>query len=232
MANSPQSQPSTEPNDRAKKSVAQENTEKFLQKLFAQAPHFEASFRKICELGCPSEEFGQRLWATCMLISQGSIPLLHGGSLSKAQLRSLPKRMRALGAIIGALNNTPLAPGNEFSLLPNDPERKVGREYIAQRYKLLPGVLYVYAEHLERFERTGRNRFKRLTSAHLLALMMLWFAETHTGARGMQTLPSLWNRDVSSRERRMVTRRASSQRMGSRNCTSAGGTTCQTLGCD
>jgi hypothetical protein len=48
-------------------------------------------FSEICDSGCP----------------------LNGGNLTKAQLKGLPKRLRALAEIIAALNATLLAPSNE-----------------------------------------------------------------------------------------------------------------------
>jgi hypothetical protein len=91
-------------------SVAQKRAEAFLQKLFAEGPHFEESFRKICDWGCPRDEFGKLLWATCVMMSFRATPLINGGNLTKAQLKGLPKRLQTLAGIIKRLNATPLAP--------------------------------------------------------------------------------------------------------------------------
>jgi hypothetical protein len=166
-------------------SVARESTENFKKKLFAKGVHYEERFRKICDAGCPSEEFGQLLWATCMLMSLRSIPLINGGNLSKAQLKSLPKRLRALAAIIKALNGTPLAPGNEVNFMPYAPDgtrARDAREYLVMRYEMLPGMLIVYSYHLERFSKIARDTRKRLTAGHVSAIQIVHYVENRTGS--------------------------------------------------
>src|SRR5438105_789297 len=84
---------------RADNSKARERTKAFLQKLFANGAHIEECFGKICDSGCPRDEFAQFLWATSTLMSFQNAPLVNGGNLTKAQLKGLPKRLRALAEI-------------------------------------------------------------------------------------------------------------------------------------
>ena len=190
MSDPAQSQRSDEPFVQAepvptKKSVARESTETFLQKLFANGAHFEQCFRKICDSGCPRDEFGQLLWATCTVMSSRTMPLLSGGNLTKAQLKGLPKRLRVLAEIIKALNATPLAPGNEVKFMPYAPEgtrARAARDYLVKRYEMLPGMLMVYSYHIERFARIARSKLKRLTMAHVLAIGVVRCVENHTGS--------------------------------------------------
>jgi len=166
-------------------SVARKSTGNFKEKLFAKGAHYEECFRRICDAGCPPEEFGQLLWATCMLISFRSIPLINGGNLSKAQLKSLPKKLRALAATIKALNGTPLAPGNEVKFMPYAPEgshARAAREYLVKRYEMLPGMLMVYSCHIERFSKIARDICKRLTGGHILAIKIMHYVEDRTGS--------------------------------------------------
>jgi hypothetical protein len=169
----------------AKKAVASESTDKFLKKLFANGAHLEECFHRICNAGCPTEEFGQLLWATCMLMSFQSVPLFNGGNLTKAQLKGLPKRMRALAEIIEALNATPLTPGNEVKFMPDAPKgtsAQAARKYLVQRYEMLPRMLNFYSYHLERFTRIVRKSLKRLTTAHVSAIRVLRYVEDCTGS--------------------------------------------------
>jgi hypothetical protein len=186
MSDHAQRQPSDESFVQAEAVPAvRERTEGFLQKLFANGAHVEECFCKICDSGCPRDEFGQLLWATCMLMSFRTIPLINGGNLTKAQLKGLPKRIRALAEIIGALNKTPLAPGNEVKFMPYAPEgtrARAARDYLVQRYEMLPGMLHVYSYHLERFTKIARNTLKRLTMAHISAISVVRYVEDRTGS--------------------------------------------------
>ncbi len=166
-------------------SVAQKSMEVFLQKLFAKGPHFEQSFKKICDSGCPRHEFGPLLWATCFLISFGSTPLVNAGNLTKAQLKGLPKRIQALAGIIKRLNATPLAPSNEVLFMPYAPEgtrAKAARDYLVQRYEMLPGMMMAYSYHIERLAKIARGTMKRLTTAHVSAIRVVLYVEDHTGS--------------------------------------------------
>ena len=166
-------------------SDAQKSAEAFLQKLFAKGPHFEQSFSKICDLGCPRDEFGRLLWATCVLISFQTTPLINAGNLTKAQLKGLPKRIQTLAGIIKRLNATPLAPSNEVLLMPYAPEgtrSKAARDYLVQRYEMLPGLLMVYSYHIERFAKIARSKIKRLTTSHLSTIRVVHYVEHHTGS--------------------------------------------------
>jgi hypothetical protein len=118
MSDHNESQSSSAPVVPTKKFAAQERTDEFLKKLFANGAHFEECFCKVCDVGCPREEFGPLLWATCTLMPWQADPLVSGVKLSKAQLKSLPKRLRALADVIEELNETPLAPGNEVKIMP------------------------------------------------------------------------------------------------------------------
>jgi hypothetical protein len=171
--------------------VRRKHSTEFLHKLFSQGSHFEQSFRKICEAGCPAEELGWRLWATCTITSCWSIPLLHSGNITKAQLKGLPKRLRALADIIKSLNATPLAPGNEVKWAPENAQGQLARGYLVQRYEMLPGMLYVYAHHLERFSKIARKTVKRLTMGHLLVVELLCYVEKHTGSPCYKELADL-----------------------------------------
>src|SRR5712691_2633163 len=122
MPDDRKSWPSSAPVVPRKNSASQEHARKFLEDLFANGAHFEDCFRKICDSGCPPEEFGLLLCGTCMIMSIRSTPLLHAGKVSKAQLRGLPKRLRELAALIGALNASPMAPSNEIHFMPYIPE--------------------------------------------------------------------------------------------------------------
>jgi hypothetical protein len=164
-----------------KNSATEENTEGFLRELFAKGRYFEKSFSNLCEAGCPAKEFGRRLWATCVIMSLGSIPLINGGKLSKAQLRRLPTRLRALAEIIHSLNATSLAPANEAKAAPYNPQGQPAREYLIRRYEMLPGMLNVYASHLERFSNLARKAVKRLTLGHVVVIKMLRYVEERTG---------------------------------------------------
>jgi len=168
----------------ARRSV-RENTDTFLRKLFANGAYLEKCFRKICDSGCPRDEFGQLLWATCMLMSVQNVPLFNGGNLTKAQLRGLPKRLRAMADIIKALNATPLAPGNEMNMMPYAPQgsrAQAARDYLVQRYEMLPGMLNVYSYHLERFTKIARKGLKRLTRAQVLVIRVVRHVEDCTGS--------------------------------------------------
>ena len=164
-----------------KNSVSEENTAAFLRELFAKGRYFKKSFSNLCEAGCPAKEFGRRLWATCVIMSLGSIPLIDGGKLSKAQLRRLPTRLRALAEIIHSLNATSLAPANEAKGAPNDTQGQPAREYLIRHYEMIPGMLNVYADHLERFSNFARKTVKRLTLGHVVVIKMLRYVEERTG---------------------------------------------------
>jgi hypothetical protein len=169
----------------AENRVGTESTEAFLQELFGNGAHFEESFRNLCDSGCPHDEFGGLLRSVCMLMSWQTIPLVNGGKLTKGQLKGLPKRLRDLGEIIGALNLTPLAPGNEAKFMPEAPpgtSARIARDYLVQRYEMLPGMLYVYAQHIERFTRIARSTIKRLTTSHLWAITILRYVDERTGS--------------------------------------------------
>src|SRR5579859_5117206 len=166
-----------------KASVAQRGTEAFLRKLFANGPHFEETFSKICDSGCPRLEFGQLLWATCLMISFRTTPLINAGDLTKAQLKGLPKRIQTLAGIIKRLNASPLAPSNEVLFMPDAPEgtrAKAARDYLVKRYEMLPGMLMVYSYHIERFKKIAQSKVKRLTTSHLHAIRLVHYVEDHT----------------------------------------------------
>jgi hypothetical protein len=75
-----------------------------------------------------------------------------------------------------------MAPSNEIHFMPFIPEGMAAREYFVQRYRMLPGMLYVYAGHIERFSRIVRTTFKRLTTEHILAIWVLRYVENKTGS--------------------------------------------------
>ena len=160
-----------------------EYADDFLRRLFADGFHFEQCFRNICDAGCPSEEFGQFLWATCVSISGRPGPLVNAGKLSKAQLKSIPNKIRAVADLIRMLNASPLGPGNESKLAgPTSVVWQTKRDLLAQRYKMLPLILDVYANHVERFSGIMRSNLKRLTLEHCLTIEMLAYVEKHTGS--------------------------------------------------
>jgi hypothetical protein len=177
------------PNDRLSKPPDQgssaflNSSRSFLKKLFQSAPHFEQCFREICNSGCPEEEFGPLLYATCLLITFRNVPLLDAANLTKAQLRGLPKRLRSIAQTIKLLNATLLAPATEMKIMPNAPKgsrAQAARDYLVLRYETLPNMLNVYALHLERFTRISRQMLKRLTTGQLYALRVVHCVKKYT----------------------------------------------------
>jgi hypothetical protein len=204
MSDSRKSQPgvptASAPPVRDRVSIAREGRENFKKNLFAHGAHFEECFRKICDAGCPTEQFGEVLWSTCVLMSFKSIPLLDGGNLSRAQLKGLPKRLRSMADIITALNSTRLGPANEINLMPPAEEAsraQIARDWLINRYAMLPNLLYFYALHIERFTKIARTAYKRLTVEHVLAMQILRYVEARTGSPHYADLAELLERGCS-----------------------------------
>lgn len=163
----------------------------FLQQLFARGKHLEQSFHKICNAGCPAQEFSTLLWSTCCIISYRSIPLVNGGGLSKAQLKKLPTQLRSLADVIESLNSSALAPANDIKLAPFDEKRKFVRDYMIRRYESLPGVLRIYSSHMEMYSTFAQKIAKRLTGGHFLTIRLLRWVEDHTGSPLYQDINDL-----------------------------------------
>lgn len=165
-----------------------ENSKAFLTDLFVNT-RLKQAFRKLCEDGCEEEKFGVMLHATCLLSSfraddryfaKGQKLLVHSGQVSKAQLRSLPKKLREIADLIEKLNASPLAPAHDIEWAPQDPERAPVREYVVRRYETLPGYLRAYCWQLERFQRYARVTARRLTGGHFLAVELVRYVENCT----------------------------------------------------
>ncbi len=184
----------SDPSSPAQKSAGRDKSELFLRKLCANGPHSAHCFRKLCDLGCPRDRFVQLLWATCVFTSSNYGPLLHGGNLTKAQLRALPKKLRDVADMIKTLNATPLGPANESNLAaraPHGSTAQISRDYLILRYEMLPGMLYVYAHHMERFTKIARRSAKRLTIGHITVISLLHFVKKYTGSPRYDDLSEL-----------------------------------------
>ena len=167
---------------------------KFLKALFVSSPHSRQCFRSICELGYPEEQFGPLLWAACVMITTHDFPLRDTGNFSKAEFNRLPKRMKDMAQLIKGLNETFLAPFNEVLFMPpipKDSTAQIARDYLKLRYNMLPGMLYVYASHLERFAKIARQGWKRLTTGQIVAIAVLNSVKQYTRSPRYEELAEL-----------------------------------------
>src|SRR5205823_2321203 len=132
------------------------------------------------------------LWATCRCISVGATPLLSGnGTTSKAQLKKLPTKIQLWADIIDSVNATPLAPAIDIRMAPYDADREAIREYTIRRYENLPGLLRLYALHLEKWLEFWRKTAKRLTIAQVQTIRLLRFVEGHTDGPHYEDMANL-----------------------------------------
>lgn len=111
--------------------------------------------------------------------------------ISRSRLRTLPKKIRAAADTIDTLNKSIFAPANEIRLAPYNVERKFEREHMIMRYETLPGVLKVYALHLERFLKPAARLVKRLTLGQMDAVRLIRYIEDHTGSPHHEDISNL-----------------------------------------
>jgi hypothetical protein len=183
-----------------KATATHEQAEAFLRRLFEGRPYLRQLFNKICADGCPSEKFGTLLYSVCLISSFEADPeyfplgaelLLNSRNISKAQLKTLPKKLRTIADMIDTLNATIFAPANDIKWASFDAQRQNARDYMIRRYESLPGYLRNYSLHLERFSKFTRQSVKRLTLSHVHAVRLIRYVEDRTGSPHYADLSSL-----------------------------------------
>jgi len=160
-----------------------EGAQKFMKLLFAESPHHEQCFRKICG-GCRPQELAQLLWATCLIGSNFDKGLVNAGGLSSSELAGLPEELRQMADQIEAINCTTLSPLLHLRVLSGTPMNQNGVQNLKAlraRYEIMPGLLRTYSFHLERFARYSKATLKRLTLSRLMVLEFLAFVERSSG---------------------------------------------------
>jgi hypothetical protein len=193
-----------------------EEMNSFLKQLFAQGRFLEESFGRICRDGCPREEFGTLLYVHCLVSSFREDPdhfprdrkrLVNSGNIPKSQLKSVPRRMRAVADTIESINATILAPANDIKLAPYDAQRQIAREYLIRRYETLPGILRLYSWHLEKFSKFASRTAKRITPGQVNAVELVRYVEDHTGSPHYEDVSNLLDQGWRVAGRRLARRR-------------------------
>ena len=172
-------------------SSSQKYIAEFQDGLFAQGKRYEELFRKLCEQGCESVALSGLLFAICTLAvasSRGRLPRL---SFSASYVKRLAADLRSISAAVDRINKSPLNPKYDLLWAPPDPTRDLRRQFLARRYDSLPGLMLVYALHLERFFKFSRSQLKRMTITHFSTLQLLLYTEHRTGSARYECLSNL-----------------------------------------
>jgi hypothetical protein len=150
----------------------------------------------LCNAGCQKEDFAGLLFAVCTVapLQPFRTNLIDLSGVSKAELKRLPKALRSLADLIRRVNETPLAPAHD--LLPHIPTdskepRHMKAQMVVRFYRMLPGIMFAYGTHLERFAKFNRRMLKRLTSNHLHTMRLLRYVEECTGSPKYEDLANL-----------------------------------------
>ncbi len=165
-------------------SQSTELRDKFLKKLFVAGNYCEKLFHKLCKDGCSPEDLAVLLFATCTVAVGCSQGLIDFGELSTEEVRRLARDLRSLASRVSHLNKTSQNPKIEIlsniSAVP-DTDRDALRKYVARHYDMLPGIMNVYAFHLEHFLELRSRLLKRMTHTHFDVLRLLLYVEERTG---------------------------------------------------
>jgi hypothetical protein len=173
---------------------ASKDRDLFLKKLFSRGNYFEQLFQKLCDRGCSPNKLGSLLFAVCTIAAFAPRKSLTDlPAISDSEVKQLPRRLRSVADLVERMNRTGLAPADEImAALPRSGKSAPNMPTIMTRlYRMLPGIMLVYAAHLERFSKSSRRLLKRLTLTHLNTLTLLEYVKKSTGKPQYEPISSL-----------------------------------------
>lgn len=152
----------------------------FCEKLFLEKRYCKELFRKLCAEGCSEASLADLLFAVCVMADKVPDRLIDS-DISSADLKRLVRDLQSTADLVRRVNKTPLHPKKHFLWMSPDPNRDPERQYASRMYDILPGIMRVYALHLERFSMFLSARLKRLTYGQIATLQLLLYVERSTG---------------------------------------------------
>ena len=168
-----------------------EHSHVFLKRLFASGMVYEKSFNKISKAGCDAETLGGLLFWVCTIAVGDRRGFLDLGDISTPRWKRLAKDLLSLADLVERVNRTRLNPKLDLLAAPPDAVRDPTRQHVARLYDVLPGLMRMYAFHLEHFSKFTKALLKRLTFVHLETLRLLLYVEESTGSPRYEDMSDL-----------------------------------------